>query len=248
MSIENKVVVITGASSGIGEATAKTLASQGAKVVLGARREERLQALVSEIQSAGGQATYQVMDVTSREAVTALVAKAKSEFGKVDVLVNNAGLMPQSPLKETRFDEWDRMIDVNLKGVLNGIGAVLPDFYEQKAGQIITVSSIAGHQVNYGGAVYSATKYGVRALMETLRAEAATDKVHVRATVISPGAIATELLNSITSPDVKNGLQAFYDQVAIKPQSIADAISFAIDEPRDVSVNEIIVRPTDQEV
>ena len=245
--MKNKVVIITGASSGIGEATAKLLASQGAKIVLAARREERLQALQNEIKKKGGEAVYQITDVTSREQMDSLAKFALNTYGKIDAIINNAGLMPQSPLNELKVDEWERMIDVNIKGVLYGIAAVLPVMRAQKSGHIITLSSVAGHFVHPAGAIYSATKYAVRILMEGLRQEEALDGTHIRCTTISPGAVATELLNTITTKGIKDSFEAFYQQLAIKPEAIASSIAFAIEQPDDVALNEIIIRPTMQQ-
>ncbi|MEC0304814.1 SDR family oxidoreductase, partial [Terribacillus saccharophilus] len=198
MTIENKVVIITGASSGIGEATAKLLASKGAKVVLGARREDKLQALIEEIQKSGGQAAYRVTDVVDPDDNQQLVQLAKETFGGIDVIFLNAGLMPNSPLSQLKTDEWNSMIDVNIKGVLNGIAAVLPTFTTQKSGHIITTSSVAGLKAYPGGAVYGATKWAVRDLMEVLRMESAQEGTNIRTATIYPAAINTELLDTIS--------------------------------------------------
>ena len=242
--ITNKVVIITGASSGLGEATARRLAKNGAKLMLAARREERLQALVNEIEQAGGTAKYQLTDVTNRSEVEALVKTTQEAYGQVDVLVNNAGLMPLSPLVATQVDEWDKMVDVNIKGVLYGVAAVMPLMQEQKSGHIINVSSVAGHKVFPGATVYCATKFAVKAISEGIRLES---NGIVRSTNISPGAVATELGNSITHEETAKGMDAIYE-IAIDADAIARAITYAIEQPHDVDVNEIIIRPTKQEL
>ncbi|VWX37599.1 SDR family oxidoreductase [Exiguobacterium oxidotolerans] len=239
---ENKVVIITGASSGIGEATAKLLAKNGAKLVLAARREDRLKALKEEIEQLGGQAVYQVTDVTKTEQLEQLAKLAQETYGSVDVLVNNAGLMPLSQLHKNKQDEWDTMVDVNIKGVLYGIGAVLPYMRKQKSGHIINISSVAGHEVMPSSAVYSGTKFAVRAITEGLRKEESVDN-NIRATIISPGAVDTELKDHITDEDIKQGIG---NMQAIDADAIARAINYAVSEPDDVSINEILIRPTSQ--
>ncbi|WP_029330139.1 SDR family oxidoreductase [Exiguobacterium oxidotolerans] len=239
---ENKVVIITGASSGIGEATAKLLAKNGAKLVLAARREDRLKALKEEIEQLGGQAVYQVTDVTKTEQLDQLAKLAQETYGSVDVLVNNAGLMPLSQLHKNKQDEWDTMVDVNIKGVLYGIGAVLPYMRKQKSGHIINISSVAGHEVMPSSAVYSGTKFAVRAITEGLRKEESVDN-NIRATIISPGAVDTELKDHITDEDIKQGIG---NMQAIDADAIARAINYAVSEPDDVSINEILIRPTSQ--
>ena len=239
---ENKVVIITGASSGIGEATAKLLAKNGAKLVLAARREDRLKALKEEIEQLGGQAVYQVTDVTKTEQLEQLAKLAQETYGSVDVLVNNAGLMPLSQLHKNKQDEWDTMVDVNIKGVLYGIGAVLPYMRKQKAGHIINISSVAGHEVMPSSAVYSGTKFAVRAITEGLRKEESVDN-NIRATIISPGAVDTELKDHITDEEIKQGIGNIQ---AIDADAIARAINYAVSEPDDVSINEILIRPTAQ--
>jgi NADP-dependent 3-hydroxy acid dehydrogenase YdfG len=241
--IKDKVVVITGASSGLGEATARRLAREGAKLVLGARRLERLRALAEGL-SLGDDAVVQT-DVTDREQVENLVKHAAQTHGRVDAIINNAGLMPLSPLEALRVEDWDRMIDVNLKGTLYGIAAALPHMKEQQGGHVINVSSVAGHTVNPGGAVYSATKYGVRVISEALRQE--VKPYNIRTTVISPGAVATELPGSVTEPDVAEGVNALYESVAVPADSFASMVVFAMSQPEDVDVNEILFRPTAQE-
>jgi NADP-dependent 3-hydroxy acid dehydrogenase YdfG len=238
------VVIVTGASSGIGAATARTLAERGAKVMLAARRVERLEQLHAEIEDAGGVANVHACDVTQRGDVEALVAATEKELGPVDVMINNAGVMLLSALAKTKVDEWDQMIDVNIKGLLYGVAAVLPKMLERGHGHIINVSSIAGHKVFPGGGVYCATKTAVRFISEGIRAESG-DKV--RSTIISPGAIATELAEHITDPDAKKGVEPALE-VAIDPQAIAEAICFAISQPNDVDVNEVTVRPTAQDL
>ncbi|PZO22730.1 MAG: oxidoreductase [Leptolyngbya foveolarum] len=240
--IQNKVVIITGASSGLGEATAQRLAERGAKLMLAARREDRLEELVAKIEQAGGTAQYQITDVIQKDQVDALAEATKAAYGRVDVLVNNAGLMPLSPLDEAKIDEWDQMIDVNIKGVLYNIAAVLPIMREQKSGHIINISSVAGHKVFPAGAVYCATKFAVKAISEGIRLEADGE---IRSTNISPGAVATELTNTISHDDTAENVGKMYE-VAIDADAIARAITFAIEQPDDVDINEIIVRPTKQ--
>ncbi|GIO25255.1 SDR family oxidoreductase [Oceanobacillus sp. J11TS1] len=246
MTIKNKVIIITGASSGIGEATAKLLASKGAKVVLGARREEKLQKLTETISKDGGEAVYQVTDVTKVEDNQRLVELAKSEFGKVDVIFLNAGLMPNSPLSELKSNEWNQMVDVNLKGVLNGLEAVLPEFKKQKSGHVITTSSVAGLKAYPGGAVYGATKWAVRDLMEVLRMESAQEGTNIRTATIYPAAIRSELLETITDEETAKNTNAMYNQYEIGPDRVANVVAFAIDQPEDTNVNEFTIGPTAQ--
>ncbi|ANS73884.1 oxidoreductase [Paenibacillus yonginensis] len=242
--VQNKVVIITGASSGIGKATASLLAQYGAKVVLAARREERLLELANEINTKGGIAAYLKTNVSSAEEMNKLVQFAIAQYGRVDVLVNNAGIMPLSSLSELKIEEWDKMIDVNIKGVLYGIAAVLPVMREQKSGHVVNLSSISGYRVDPTAAVYSGTKFAVRATTEGLRQEESPAS-GIRTTLISPGVTNTELAESISSPEIKSWV-AEMNKVAISPDSIARAIAFAINEPQDASVNEIIIRPTVQ--
>jgi NADP-dependent 3-hydroxy acid dehydrogenase YdfG len=243
-NIAGKVIVITGASSGLGEAAARLLAREGARVVLGARRVQRIEVLASEINTAGGQALALRTDVTRREDVQALVDAAVTRFGRVDVMLNNAGLMPHSPLERLKVDDWELMVDVNLKGVLYGIAAALPVMQRLRTGQIINVSSVAGHKVGPNGAVYAATKHAVRALSEGLRQE--VKPWNIRSTIISPGAVATELADSATEPDIAAGLRQFYADNAIPADAFARAVAFAISQPEDVDINEILFRPTRQ--
>lgn len=246
MAIKDKVVIITGASSGIGEATAKLLASKGAKMVLGARREDKLQELTEAISKDGGEAIYQVTDVTKVEDNQKLVELAKAEFGKVDVIFLNAGLMPNSPLSELKSDEWNQMVDVNLKGVLNGLEAVLPEFKQQKSGHVITTSSVAGLKAYPGGAVYGATKWAVRDLMEVLRMESAQEGTNIRTATIYPAAIKSELLETITDEQTAKSANAMYNQYQIGPDRVANVVAFAIDQPEDTNVNEFTIGPTAQ--
>lgn len=238
--VEGKVVVVTGASSGIGEATARMLAQRGARVVVGARRVDRLEALVAEIRAAGGVAEYQALDVTRREQVEAIVDLARRTYGRVDVVVNNAGIMPLSMMEQLKVDEWDRMIDVNIKGLLYGVAAGLPIMREQKSGHFINLSSIGGHFVVPTGAVYCATKFAVRAISDGLRQELGPD---IRVTIISPGVVESELAESISDARARDEMKEFRAN-AIPADAIARAIVFAIEQPGDVSVSEMIVRPT----
>ncbi|MDB6046719.1 MAG: oxidoreductase [Gammaproteobacteria bacterium] len=244
-NIEGKVVVITGASSGLGEAAARHLSSLGATVVLGARRVDRIQALANELVGRAGRALAIATDVTQFDQVQRLVDAAVQTYGRIDVMINNAGLMPHSPLDRRKIDDWNRTIDVNIKGVLYGIGAALPYMQKQKSGHIINVSSVAGHKVRAGGVVYAATKHAVRVISEGLREE--VKPYDIRTTVISPGAVDTELTDSITEPDVAENLKKFYAQVAVPADSFARAVAFAISEPAEVDINEILYRPTRQE-
>ena len=235
----NKVVLVTGASSGIGEAIARELAQAGARVVIGARRLDRLEALKADIEAAGGEALARAVDVTSREDVKAFVDAARERFGRIDVIVNNAGVMPLSPLAALKVDEWDRMIDVNIRGVLHGIAAALPVMEAQGEGQIINIASTAGHHILPTASVYCATKFAVRVISESLRQE--TDKVRV--SVVSPGVTVSELAETITHPETAAFIDE-YRKKAIPAEAIARAVRFAIEQPRDVDVSEIIVRPT----
>ncbi|MCC5619154.1 SDR family oxidoreductase [Nostoc sp. CHAB 5836] len=239
LNVENKVIAITGASSGIGEATAKLLAQNGANVVLGARRTEKLEAIVKEIRDQGNIAEFKAVDVTDREDVKAFIHFAKEKFGRVDVIFNNAGVMPLSPMNALKVEEWDTMIDVNIRGVLNGIAAGLPIMEAQGGGQFINTASIAAHMVGPTSAVYSATKYAVWAISDGLRQESK----NIRVTIISPGVVETELGSDITDDAVKGFLKELR-KTALTPQAIAQSVLFAVCQPDDVDVNEIIVRPT----
>jgi NADP-dependent 3-hydroxy acid dehydrogenase YdfG len=242
-NINDKVIVITGASSGIGEATALLLAGRGAKVVLGARGSGRLEALAKRITDAGGQAAYAPTDVKKREDVSNLVRLARERFGKLDVLFNNAGVMPISPLDDLRVTDWEDMIDVNIKGVLYGIAEALPVFRKQGFGHIINTASTAGLKTTANQSVYSGTKFAVRAISEGLRQEAG-DKLRV--TIISPGFVNTNFADGMTNPEVKAQMEASRDTFAMSPDAIARAVAFAIEQPANVDVGEIVIRPTAQ--
>lgn len=239
LNVDNKVVVITGASSGIGEATARLLAENGAKVVLGARRTEKLGKIVEEIRNQGNTAEFKAVDVTDREDVKAFVHFAKEKFGRVDVIFNNAGVMPLSLMNALKVEEWDNMINVNIHGVLNGIAAGLPIMEAQGGGQFINTASIAAHRVGPTSAVYSATKYAVWAISDGLRQESK----NIRVTLISPGVVETELGSDITDDATKGFLQELR-KTALTSDAIARAVLYAVSQPEDVDVSEIIVRPT----
>ncbi|MDZ5601807.1 SDR family oxidoreductase [Pseudomonas sp. RP23018S] len=244
-NIAGKVVIITGASSGLGEATARLLARGGARVVLGARRLARLDQIVAEIAAEGGQAIAVQTDVTRQEDLKALAAAGVERFGRIDVLVNNAGIMPLAPISKLRVDEWDRMIDINIKGVLYGIAAVLPAFEAQSSGHIINISSVAGIKVFAPiGSVYSATKFAVRAIAEGLRSELGHN---IRSTIISPGAVESELKQHTGDSATAELVEGYYQANQISSAAVARAIAYAIEQPQDVDINEIVIRPTVQE-
>jgi len=244
--IENKVIVITGASSGLGEAAARHLAANGAKLVLAARRADRLEQLVADIEAKGGEAIAVTTDVAKHDEVENLIRQAVETFGHVDVLINNAGVMPLAPLALRKVDEWDQMIDVNIKGTLYGIAAVLPGMQARKSGHIINLSSVAGLKVSGGlGTVYSATKFAVKAISEGLRTEVAGD--NIRVTTLYPGAIDSELKHGSSDAASGSAMQAFYAANEIGADSIARAIAYAIEQPADVAINEITIRPTRQD-
>lgn len=245
-NITGKTIVITGASSGMGAAAARHLAGKGAAVVLGARRTDRIEALVSEIAEAGGRAIAVQTDVTKREDFQRLIDVAIQTYGRIDVLINNAGVMPLSPLDRVKVGEWDQMINVNLKGVLYGVAAALPHMIAQKSGHIINVASVAGHKLFGGSAVYSATKFAVRAFSEGLRQEMAPH--NIRTTILSPGAVKTELLDHISEKDVQQANRDYVGQVGVPAETLARLVAFAINEPEDVGINEILFRPTAQEL
>ena len=245
-SLKDKVVIITGASSGIGEATAKLLAEKGASLVLAARREDRLAMLKEKLTGQSASVDYKVTDVTSAEENAALVAFAKEKYGKVDAIFLNAGIMPSSPLSALKVNEWNSMVDINLKGVLNGIAAVMPEFVKQKSGHIITTSSVAGLKAYPNSGVYGATKWAVRELMEVLRMESAMEGTNIRTATIYPAAINTELLNTITDKGTSEGVAALYEKHGISPDAIARIVSFALEQPEDVNISEFTVGPTSQ--
>ena len=245
-NVTDKVVVITGASSGLGESTARLLASRGAKVVLGARRKDRIDSVVKEISATGGKATGFVVDVTNRGQVETFIKQSLDNFGRVDVLVNNAGIMPIAPIGLLKVDEWDRQIDVNVKGVLYGVAAVLPQMLRQKSGHIINLASVFGIKVFApGGTVYCATKAAVRTLTEGLRMELHSE--NIRCTMISPGAVLSELQNSTSDPSSAKFVKELYDKVGISADSVARAILYAIEQPADVEIDEVVLRPTAQD-
>ncbi|PLR64144.1 oxidoreductase [Pseudomonas sp. QC2] len=243
-NVKGKVVAITGASSGIGEATARYLAGLGAKVVIGAPANtvSAMEKIVKEIQSAGGTATHVVVDVTRRQDVQHFVDVAVETYGRLDVIVNNAGIMPLSPIEALKVDEWDAMIDINIKGVLYGIAAALPVMKAQNSGHIVNIASVAGHIVTRNSAVYCGTKIAVRAISEGLRQEIGE---HIRTTIISPGAVESNLASTITDVEAKAEEKKVRD-IAMKATAIAGAIAFAMSQPPEVDVNEILIRPTAQ--
>ena len=243
-NIAGKVIVVTGASSGMGEAAARYLAARGAKLMLGARRLERIEAVAGELRAAGHAAAALATDVTNRSEVAALVDAAVAQYGRIDVLINNAGIMPNSPLERLKVDDWDAMIDVNIKGVLYGIAAALPHMQKQKSGHVIITSSVAGHKVRPGSAVYSATKHAVRVIAEGFRQEMTPH--NIRSTIISPGAVATELVGSITEADIQQASQRMFE-IALPAESFARAVAYAISQPDNLGINEILFRPVAQE-
>ena len=240
--MQSKVVIITGASSGIGAASAKLLAAKGAKVVLGARREDKLKQLADEISAAGGEAIYQRLDVTRQADNDAIVKLAKDTYGKVDVIFLNAGIMPSAPLSAMKTDDWHEMVDINI----NGVAAILPTFTTQKSGQVIATSSVAGLKAYPGAAVYGGTKWFVREFMEVLRIESAMEKTNIRTATIYPAAINTELLNTISDPTTSAGMQALYEAHGISSDRIASVVAFAIEQPADTNMTEFTVGPTTQ--
>jgi NADP-dependent 3-hydroxy acid dehydrogenase YdfG len=240
-NIENKVVIITGASSGIGEETARVLARHGAKVVLSARREERLQKLASEI---GENAVYLKSDVSNADDMNALIALAKEKFGRVDVLFANAGIMPAGNMSELKVKDWMGMVDINIKGVLNSMAAVLPEFIAQKNGHIIINSSVAGTKSVPGNAVYSGTKHFVSAMLDSFRTESVMEDTNIRTTTIYPGAIKTELLNTIAPSEIKSMVEEFYKNVGLEPDAIANAVLYAISQPDNIDVSDLVLRPS----
>ncbi|MEU1514529.1 SDR family oxidoreductase [Streptomyces sp. NPDC005811] len=240
MSHAYKVVAVTGASSGIGEATARRLAADGHRLLLGARRTDRLETLAEELTAAGGTASFCRLDVTDAADVRSFVATARERYGRLDVIVNNAGVMPLSPLRALRVDEWDRMIDVNVRGVLHGIAAALPVMRAQGGGHIVNIASVGAYEVSPTAAVYCATKFAVRAITEGLRQESAGD---IRVTLVSPGVTESELADGISDPAAREAMKA-YRAVALPATAVADAIAHAVSQPSQVDVNEIVVRPT----
>lgn len=240
-NVENKVVIITGATSGIGEATARLLAEQGAKVVLSGRREERLEKIAHEL---GENAVYLKSDVTNVEDMKAIVKLAKERFGKIDVLFANAGIMPAGNMSELDIDSWMKMIDINIKGVLNSMYAVIPEFYEQNSGHVIITSSRAGTTLVPGNAVYCGTKHFVKVMLQSFNTETNQEGKNIRTTAIYPGAIKTELLNSVVENDRKKMVEGFFEQYGLQPSVIANAVLYAISQPDNVDVSDLVVRPT----
>ena len=244
--IKDKVVIITGASSGIGYATALKLSKAGAKIAIGARRVEKLEELAKQITDNGGEVFYQKLDVTKREECENFAKAVLQKWNSIDILVNNAGLMPLSFFKSLKFDEWDRMIDVNIKGVLYTTGAVITHMKEKKSGHIVNLSSVAGRIVFPAGSVYCATKYAVAAFSEGLRQEFSV-RSNIRVTSIEPGVVATELNDTITDESLKGFVENTKKMEALQADDIANAILYAVDSPNHVNVNEILIRPTTQE-
>jgi len=247
MSIKGKTIIITGASSGIGEATAKKLSQEGANVVLSARREDRLKSLKDEIVKNGGLALVVAGDVTKKEDFKNIVSSTLEEFGSIDGIVNNAGLMPLSYVKNLHTEEWDKMIDVNIKGVTNGVAAVLPTMMEQKSGHIINISSSAGHKYYPGGAVYCATKAAVKMFSEGLRAELAPN-YGINVTSIDPGFVSTELTDTITDDEIKKDMEPMFKELTpLQAEDIADAIYYSLSQPKRANINDVYIMPTDQQ-
>lgn len=240
-NIENKVVIITGATSGIGEATARVLVENGAKVILSGRREERLEKLSQEL---GDASCYLKSDVTNVEDMKALVKLGKERFGKIDVLFANAGIMPAGNMSELDIDGWMKMIDINIKGVLNSMYSVIPEFYEQNSGHIIITSSRAGTTLVPGNAVYCGTKHFVKVMLQSFNSETNLEGKNIRTTTIYPGAIKTELLNGVSENEHKKQVEGFYEQFGLDAYTIANAVLYAISQPDNVDVSDLVVRPT----
>ncbi|MEE6029516.1 SDR family oxidoreductase [Avibacterium paragallinarum] len=245
-NLKDKVVIITGASSGIGEATAYKLVQEGAKIVLAARREDKLKAIADNIAKNGGEAVYRSTDVTKPEDNHALVELAKSTFGKVDAIFLNAGLMPNSPFSALETANWNAMVDVNIKGVLNGIAAVLPTFEAQKSGHILATSSVAGLKVYPGAGVYCGTKWAVKAIMEALRMESAQAGTNIRTSTIYPAAVQSELVAGITNDNVSKAYRELYDNYEIPAERVANVVAFALSQPEDTNISEFTIGPTTQ--
>jgi len=241
-NVKNKTIIITGASSGLGEAMARKLAQHGAQLVLGARREDKLSQIKDELEAQGSKVHVMKCDVTQEDDVQRLAQLAIDTFGRIDVLINNAGLMPLSFFSEKKVQDWNQMIDVNIRGVLHGIASVIDTMHAQKSGHIINIASVAGHVVTPSSGVYAATKYAVRAISEGLRQES---RGRLRTTIISPGAVTSELTHTIQNEKIAQGVQKLYED-AIDAEAIANACLYAIEQPDDVDVNEIIIRPTKQ--
>jgi len=246
MDIKDKVVIITGASSGIGEATALKLAGNGAKVVLTARRKDRLKTLKERIEAKHGEAIVVTGDVTKKSDFEKLVNETISTYGTIDVLINNAGLMPLSYVNKLKTDEWEQMVDVNLKGVLNGVAAVLPTMIEKQGGHIINISSSAAHNYFPGGAVYCATKAAVKMFSEGLRQELAP-KYGINVTSIEPGAVSTELMDTITDEDIKSQMKDMQKMTPLEAEDIAEAIYYALAQPARTNINDVYIMPTEQQ-
>jgi NADP-dependent 3-hydroxy acid dehydrogenase YdfG len=250
--LKNQVAIVTGASSGIGAATAEALAAAGARVVAAARRVERLDALATRLKQAGGECLHLCCDVADRAQVQAMVGTVMETWGRIDIVVNNAGVMPLAPMSACQLDDWDRMIDINLRGLLTVTGLTLPVMLRQKTGHFVNISSVAGRKLFANAAVYCATKAAVHALSEGLRSElaeqAARDGNRIRVTVIAPGIVMTELPESITDEATRAGVRQWYDSLAgpLQSKDIADAILFAVASPAHVNINELLVRPTAQ--
>ena len=246
-SLRGSVAIVTGASSGIGRATALALAEAGAAVAVAARRRDRLDEVAGRIRGDGGRALAVATDVADRAAVFALVERAAAELGPVDILVNNAGIMPTSPLREIHLDDWLRMVDVNVKGVLHGVAAVLPAMIERRRGHIVNVGSLAGRRPFPGGTVYAATKFAVRCLSAGIQLELSA-RHGIRVTDVQPGVVATELMDHIPDPETRRGFEERWrDQEPMAPEDVAAAILYAVTAPAHVNVNEILMRPRDQE-
>lgn len=245
MSVKGKVVIIAGASSGIGKATALKLASNGAKLFVGARREDLLKQLVTEIKSNGGQAAYKTVDVTKQASVKDFVDAAHEHYGKIDVIYNNAGIMPNSPLANLDVEEWQNAFQINVMGVLYGIAAALPYFKKQGSGHFIATDSNAGHVINPNAAVYSGTKFALRAIMDALRQEEGPN--HIRSTMVSPGNVNTSLWKTVADPKMQANARQREEEIGLSPEDLANAVLYAIDQPENVGIDEILLRPTVQE-
>lgn len=245
MAVKGKVVVIAGASSGIGAATAKKLAAHGAKLFVGARREAQLKDLVTDIQAAGGEAAYHLVDVTDKVSVQKFVDAAEAHYGQIDVMYNNAGIMPNSPLRDLKVEDWEAAFQINVMGVLYGIAAALPIMRKQGFGQFIATDSNAGHVINPNAAVYCGTKFALRAIMDALRQEEGPNMI--RSTMVSPGNVNTGLWKSVGDPDLQKTARQREESIGLSPEDLANAVLYAIDQPENVGIDEILLRPTVQQ-